>query len=216
MGELELIVRDSSIQAVADGSLVPVKGTKRGEQVIIDWLTQMAFEGRAYQVIAGSITTPLVGDVVITDTAAEMSIDPPSGRTVIPVEGMIGIRLGTGTLHEYAIKSVGAVSTVGDAFVPLPLRIGGAAATSTARVDAAGGVTVSADVVTTTRQHWHYANPLDIVTAGGGTQPLLIWVPRVPPILVGPACLYCQIAATGTGPSYYVHLDFIEIPSTSD
>lgn len=189
---------------------------RMGIQVVEDFYFYAAKVGAAYQVRAGTITTPLVGDVVLTDTAAEMSLDAVSGTTVIPVNLNISMRLLTGTLHEYAAKSVGAVSSAGTAFVPLPLKMGGAACVATARVSANGGVTVTAELATTTRRHWSYSNP-----AAGATGALptagysLDWSPRMPPILQGAACFYVQIAATGTGPSYYAAFDFLEIPTAT-
>ncbi len=175
----------------------------------------MALAGAVYQVRAGTITTPLVGDVVITDTAAELAINAALGLTVIPVEMDLSIRLGTGTLHEYAIKSVAAAATVGTgaAFTPLPLLLGGSAAAATAFVGAAGAIVVAAEVATTTRRHWAYSNP--VAVAAGHDAPKLRWEPRMPPIIKGVGSVYLQVAATGTGPSYYASLNFIEAPTAS-
>lgn len=185
-----------------------------GQQVVMMWYQHMILDGRAFQVRAGTITTPLVGDVVITDTAAEFSVDCVLGTTVIPIFQNISVRLETGTLQEYATKSVATVSSAGTAFVPLPLKSGGAAASTTARVQAAGAVTVTAELATTTLRHWSFANP---IAAAAGSDPGLVknWEPAVTgsPVLVGPRCLYTQIAATGTGPSYYANLDYIELPT---
>ncbi len=191
--------------------------SRLGMQVVEDFLMYLVLSGAAYQVRAGTITTPLVGDVVVTDTAAEYCVDALSGYTIIPVYNNISIRLGTGTLHEYAIKSVSAVSTGGTAFVPLPLRTLGpdnaaaAAAVSTARVAAAGGVTVTAELATTTRRHWSWSNPVAVGAGNDLGMGNLDWSPRMPPLLAGPACLYVQIAATTTGPSYYASLDYAEM-----
>lgn len=191
-----------------------------GIQVVEDFYLAAMLMGAAFQVRAGTITTPLVGDVVLTDTAAELCVDAASGLTILPINLNIGLRLLTGTLHEYAAKSVGALSTVGAVFLPLPLRSGApgggaaVAAASTARVANNGGVTVAAELATTTRRHWAYANP-----AAGATGALptagydLQWNPRMPPALVGPYCFYVQIAATGTGPSYYANVDYLEFPT---
>jgi len=187
---------------------------KQNNVVIMDWMTHMILMGKGFQVRAGTITTPLVGDVVLTDTAAEFCVDAATGYMVIPMSMFLSVRLGTGTLHEYAVKSVDAVSSAGTAFVPLPLRNRGAAggtaaaAATTARVGAAGGVTVAAELATTTRRHWSWANP---VAAGAGNDLILpVWEPLRPPAIVGAGCLYVQVAATGTGPSYYGSLDYIE------
>lgn len=206
-------VQQSTLGRFSEGTFSPGIASRLGIQVVQDFLTYLALQGKAYQVRAGTITTPLVGDVVLTDTAAELCVDAASGLTVIPVALDLSVRLGTGTLHEYALKSVGAASSAGTAFVPLPLLMGGDAATATARVSAAGGVTVPAELATTTRRHWSHSNP---VAAGAGNDvPSHHWEPRVPPILKGTACLYLQVAATTTGPSYYAALDFIEVPTAT-
>jgi hypothetical protein len=185
-----------------------------GQQVVTDFYTYMALIGAAYQVRAGTITTPLVGDSPITDARAEMCADCASGTTIIPVYLNVSLRLLTGTLHEYAAKSVATVSSAGTAFVPLPLKAGGSAAVSTARV-AAHAVTVTAELATTTLRHWSLANP-----AAGATGALptangtIEWTPRTPPILVGPRCFYVQLGAAGTGPSYYAHFDYLEAPTS--
>lgn len=189
-----------------------------GEQVVMDFFTHALLAGRGFQVRAGTLTTPLVGDVVITDTAAEMSVDAASGTVIIPCNLGIAVRLATGTLLEFAAKSVGTVSSAGTAFVPLPLRSDSSAAVTTARVSAAGGVTVTAELATTTLRHWEYANP---VVAGAGNDPGIAaassaaWNPALKPILVGPRSFYVQVAATTTGPSYYAHFDYLEFPSTT-
>lgn len=189
-----------------------------GSLVIMDFYTKAMLDGRGFQVRAGTITTPLVGDVVITDTAAEFCVDPGVGLTILPVSQYISIRLGTGTLHEYATKSVGTASTVGTAFVLLPLKTGGAAAGSTARVSAAGGVTVTAELATTTRRHWSWSNPAAFSTGALPSDYHHEWVPLRPPVIRSNAtlayCLYTQIAATTTGPSYYANLDVLEFTNS--
>lgn len=217
MADLRLSVRRQVPAAVgADGTFVVPGGNAMGFQVVQDFYTWAMLQGAGFQVRAGTITTPLVGDVVITDTAAEYCVDVPNGYTILPVYNNISIRLGTGTVHEYAIKSVATASTVGTAFVPLPLILGGSASTSTARVSAAGGVTVTAELATTTRRHWSFSNP---VAAGAGHEPVdHNWEPlRPPPIKGGTAgtCLYVQIAAGTTGPSYYASLDFLEFQTAN-
>lgn len=210
---VRFMVRQSNLSPAADDTYVPGRATRLGLPVITDFYVYMALAGKAYQINAGTISTPLVGDVVLTNSAAEMCIDAASGLTLIPVNLNVALRLTTGTLHEYAVKSVASASTGGAAFVPLPLLLGGSAATATARVAAAGGVAVAAELATTTMRHWAYSNP---VAGGAGNETgELDWSPRTPPVIKGVGCLYVQIAATGTGPSYYASLDFIEAPTAS-
>src|SRR3990167_3896088 len=206
-------VAKKSRGSASEGSMVAVKASRRGELVVIDFFTQMALEGRAYQVRAGTITTPLVGDLLVTDSAAEMCVDAAAGVTVIPVYLNLAIRLLTGILHEYAAKSVASASTAGTAVVPLNLMLGGTAALSTARVGAAGAVSVAAEATTTTRRDRAYSNPLAV--AAGHDITTHEWAPINPPTLVGTACFYVQIAASGTGPSHYTVTDYIELTTTA-
>jgi hypothetical protein len=140
-----------------------------------------------------------------------MAVDAASATTIIPIFTNVSVNLGTGTLHEYAGKSVATVSSAGDAFTPLNLLAGGSAAVSTARVDAAGGVTVTAETATTTLRHWSWSQPI----AMGAYFATYDWQPRTPPVLVGPRCYYVQIAATTTGPSYFASIDYIELPTAN-
>jgi hypothetical protein len=185
-----------------------------GALVVMDFFAKAILDGYGWQVRAGTITTPLVGDVAVTDTAAEFCVDIANGGTLIPVCQNISIRLGTGTLHEYATKSVAAASSAGTAFVPLALKPGSATTgLDTARVQAAGAVTVTAELATTTRRHWSFSQPI----AMGAYTVDQAWEPLRPPVLQGSAaaaqCLYTQIAATTTGPSYYANLDYLAIPT---
>lgn len=218
MSNQPLRVQQSSLFPYTEQTGAPGIASRLGLQVVTDFYTYAALVGAGFQVRAGTITTPLVGDVLITDTAAEMAVDAASGLTLIPVGIGVAVRLATGTLQEYAAKSVATVSSAGTAFVPLPLKSNGPVAVSTARVSAAGGVTVTAELATTTLRHWEFANP---IAASAGSDPGMAavastaWNPKVPPILVGPRCFYLQIAATTTGPSYYAHIDYLEFPTAS-
>lgn len=185
-----------------------------GAVVVMDFYTKAMLAGKGFQVRAGTITTPLVGDVVLTDTAAEFCVDPGSGLVLLPVSQYISIRLATGTLHEYATKSVATASSAGTAFALLPLLLGGVGPGSSARVSAAGGVTVTAELATTTRRHWSWSNPAAGFTGALPGDWHQEWSPRTPPPILPATCLYTQIAATGTGPSYYANLDVLEFSRT--
>lgn len=209
MTELRLASNDIDLGAGAESTQVAWTMSKRGEAFVVSFYQRMMLQGRMFQVLNGTISAPEVGDVVITDTAAEMATSARLGTTVIPVSTNVNANLATGTLHEWAGKSVGALHTIGTQFIALNLKLGGNAANSYSTVSSAGGVAVAAELATTTRRHWSYSQPI----AAGAYQTTYDWNPRVPPLLVGPACYYVQIAATTTGPSYFASYDFIELPS---
>lgn len=204
-------VSQDSLPAGGEGTNIQLRASKRGELYVVDFYTMMALEQRAFHVRAGTLSAPLVGDVVITDTAAEMCVDAVLGTTIIPVNCNINFNLAAATLFETAGKSVASVSTAGTAFVPLPLYSGGAAAVTTARVQAAGAVTVTAELATTTLRHFAWGHPI----AAGAWPTIYDWVPRTPPVLNGPRCFYVQIAADTTGPSYFASFDYLELPTVN-
>jgi len=74
-------------------------------------------------------------------------------------------------------------------------------------VTAAGGVTVTAELATTTLRHFSWSQPI----AAGAWPTWYDWEPKMPPVLNGPRCFYLQIAGDTTGPSYYAHFDYIEL-----
>ncbi|MCR4339636.1 MAG: hypothetical protein NUW01_07090 [Gemmatimonadaceae bacterium] len=180
--------------------------TTMADQVVTGFYQAMLLDGRGYQVRAGTITTPLTGDVAITDTAAEMCADAATGTTILPFFMQVDIEALGGTLPQVAAKSVATASTSGTAFVPLPLKSDGSAAVTTARVQAAGAVTVTAELATTTPVHY-----IRTMAVAGDVQ--ATWEPLAAPVLVGPRCFYVQVGSASTGSTYFGNFNYIEVPT---
>ena len=214
-------VAQDTVESAGEGTWVAGKASKMGFQIVTDFYMQMAIEQRAFQVRAGTIATGLASDSTLTDTAAQMCVDAASGLTIIPASfGWAMLDVATGTNLQVAIKSVGAASSAGTAFVPLPLYQGGAAANATARAATDGGVTVAAETTTTTRRLFEYValqtQSATVLTVGAQVaQAAISWVPRVPYIGVGVACVYVQSASTTAFTLHYGHLDYVELPTTA-
>jgi hypothetical protein len=217
-------VEQDSVSAAGEGTDIQVKASKMGFQITSDFYTQMAIEGRVYQIRAGTIATGVAMDSVTTDAAAEGSVDVTAGTTIIPCDFTMSFdNIATATTVKVGIKAVGVVSSAGTAFVPLPMLQGGTAATSTARVANNGGVTVTAELATTTRRLFIYHDvatqtPTTDTTGGGAGVGLAIasvaWTPKAPYIGMGPACVYIQAASTAAFPLYFFALNYIELPTT--
>ena len=213
MTDIRGLVQQDALGSAGEGTWSAAKLNKMGQQIVVDFYTQMAIEGRAYQARAGTITAPITGDIIITDTKAEMATSPAVGTTIIPCDLSVSLEAIGGTLPEIAAKSVGAVHTAQTTvFVALPLLMGGAAATSDSGVGTAGGVTVAAELNTTTREHFHrlitavvQENVIQHSFAASGP----------PPVLVGPAAFYVQIGSVTTGSTYMAHYDFVELATTA-
>lgn len=208
---LQGTVAQDTLPSYSEGVLADLRINKRGELVVCDFYTQMTLEGRAYNVRAGSLSAPATGDATLTDATAEMAAEIVNGYTIIPCYFSLGINVGAGTVHEYALKSVGA-ATITPNFVPLPLLMGGVASVATAEVDETGATTVTAETDATTRVHYHMDNP--VAVGAGHAQTNYEWRPKCPPPLAGVVCFYVQVAASA-GPSYFASFDFIELPTAA-
>ena len=211
MAEMRLAIAHDSLGSAGEGTHADWKGNKLGYGIVMDFFAQMAIEGRVYQVKAGTISVTETSDVPLADTAAEMCADCVLGTTIIPVYANYSASVQAGTVNEVAGKSVATVSSSGSAFVPLNLKSDGPPAASTARVDDEGGVTVTAELATTTPRHFSYSQP---IVAGAYTT-TYDWEPRTPPVLVGPRCFYIQVGATGVAAEYFAHFDYIELPTAN-
>jgi len=221
MSELRVYVAQDSVGAAGENTWTAAKGNKMGALVVIDFFTQMALEGRAFQVRAGTVATGLAADAVLTDTAAQMCVDAVAGNTIIPVGIRLGLRdVATATTLQCAMKAVGVVSSAGTAFTPLPLYQGGIASSATARVATDGGVTVTAETAATTRRLWEFealqTQSATVLAVGAlGSIVAQGYRPIVPYIGAGPACVYVQIASTTAYTLHFGTLDFVELPTTA-
>lgn len=191
--------------------------TTMGELVAVDQLTSWLLDGRGYQVRVGTIATGLSAQNVIADATADFCADGATGTTIIPASFRIAMReVATTTTVQVAVKGVGAVSTAGTAFVPLPLLQGGTAAVSTARV-AADGVTVTAELATTTRRLFEYENVFTqaptTINGNLAESTIAAGVVNLKYIGVGPACVYVQVASTTAQALYFATLDYFEFPT---
>lgn len=212
-----LVTARSAFRPAADGAFGYGMSSRLGQQVVVDFYTAAVMLGKGFNIRHGTISVPEVGDVLITDAKAEACVAAAAGTTVIPVNTNVSFNLAAATLFEAAGKSA-AVATMsgGTAFIPLPLRTLGVdggtagAAASTAMVGSAGGVTVAAELATTTRRHWSWSQPI----AAGAWPTWYDWQPRTPPVLVGAAEYYVQVAGDTTGPSYFLSLEFLEFQSS--
>lgn len=199
---------------------IPERVTAQGERLMQDWLTYKLLQGKGFQIRAGTIATGVAMDSTVTDTAAEGCVDAVAGLTIVPINFNISFdEIATSTTNRVAVKAVGSVSSAGTVFTPLPLLQGGSAASASARVANNGGVTVAAELATTTRRLFQYnavytqtpatdtsstAGPLATVAAGAAD---LRYIGK------GPACIYVQCAATTAFPLYFFSLDWVEMDS---
>ena len=211
---------DPGLEVPGLSSWVEKKVSARGEQRIIDFLAEMLTEGRCYQVRLGTVTTPVAMDSVLTDTAAELCYDALSGLTIIPIKlGVAPREIATALTVSVALKGVGAVSSAGTAFTPLPLLQGGAGASGSARAANNGGVTVAAELTTNTVKIFEFESnftqaPTTILGAMA-LLPVALANAKLQYVGKGPACIYLQLGAATAFPLTHSYLNVVELASAS-
>lgn len=226
MTQLYAYVNDAQLQGASDGTPVGVQATKRGELRIQDFWTHMALQGRCYQINAGNIATGVAMANAIQSAKAEMSVDALAGTTIIPASfGVNFDDIATALTVKIRLAAVGVVSSAGTAFVPLPMLQGGNAGVATARVANNAGVTVTAETALITRQLFGYANvntetPASVTAPAALAGPLasiaaVSWVPRVPYVGKGAACVYVAMGAGTAFPLYFANLVYVELPTAN-
>ena len=211
---------ETALTAPGQASWQRSKQSIRGEQRVIDFLAEMLQEARGYQVRLGTVTTPVAMDSVLTDAAAELCYDAGTGLTIIPIKlGVTPREIATALTVSVALKGVGTVSSAGTAFTPLPLLQGGATASGTARAANNGGVTVTAELPTTTVKIFEFeSNFTQAPTTILGAMALLsvaLANAQLQYVGKGPACIYLQLGSAVAFPLTHSFLNVLEIPTTS-
>ena len=182
-------------------SLLWVDGS--GALVVMDFLTKAILDGHGYQVRLGVLTTPVVGDIEVTTVAAEMAANSAANLVLIPTHFTFDMEAIVGTLVQASVKMTATAATGGTAFTPLPMLIGGRAASSTALANDAGGVAVVDDAATTTRLLYasHQAAmgnfDVNINLLGRG-------------VVSGVGDIYVAVGSVGTGSDYFSELTYLE------
>lgn len=204
MSDERVYAKQQNPPRATDDTWVALRASRDGSPIVLPWYTALAVEGKCYQVRLGTITAPLTGDVLITDTAAESAAEAASGYVILPFHLNAEIEALGGTLPQVAFKAVNAlITTLGTAFTPLNLKIGGPAANARAAVAAAGGVAVAAEVNTTTRVIFS-------TTQAVAADQVIDKFFEVPHVLVGAASVYLQVGSVTTGSTYFANYDFAE------
>ena len=210
MVDQRVYAKQQSAQRVSDDTWTNLRGSRDGAPICMPWQVALAIEGKVYQVRLGTITAPLTGDIEITTVAAEAASEAAAGHTILPLAINVEVEALGCTLPQACVKAVNAlITTLGTAFVPLNLRIGGPAAAGRSAVAAAGGVAVASETQATTR-----VLASAHMSAIGDSQPQVINKQfKTPHVLVGPASMYLQVGTVMTGSDYFGFYNFAELLS---
>ena len=141
-------------------------------------------------------------------------------RNCRPIKlGVAPREIATALTVSVALKGVGVVSSAGTAFTPLPLLQGGAAASGSARAANNGGVTVTAELATTTVKIFEFESnftqaPTTILGAMA-LLPVALANARLQYVGKGPACIYLQLGSATAFPLTHSYLNVLELLSSA-
>jgi len=208
---LQVVGRSLERDSTGQGVVRSLIGTPDGSLFTADYVLSKALEGRIFHAILGGFSTPTTFRVAIDEDQPEMVIDVPTGTTIIPISIQAHLEASAGTITEIVALAnpalVGGTATTGTL---LSSRLGsGRTSSCVYRYTYSGNGTAPASYI----EFWHAG----VAFADAVTEPtrMYAWDYRnaAPVVIVGPGALVVHIGATGTAPTGYAQLAFMEFAS---
>ena len=228
-------VRQNSYENYPESQDRPFRINRRAETVVIDFYTQMVFDGRMFAVQIGTVDA--AGGVNSTgaapaDTVVWALTDAATGTTIIPVEAQVAVETWTtALLVNFMLEAdMGKVrfSAVGGggAFTALNMRGDSPrAAASTSFVNLTTGAGVTAAAKSTiggkdgSHEFYQFASEVNIGDeADAAPNAGLTWRAKAagnPPVIVGPGSFLFHLASASADITATGHYHFIELPTES-
>jgi hypothetical protein len=224
------LVQQASKYIIPDGSANKPYMSKRGELFTQDWIQAAILEGHGYIANIGSLSTPIVGGgagTIVDLDQPEFGMIIPDGKTIIPIR--LAIQLLTPLLATDAdeCEALAFVDTTAatvaaaldgtwaNTITPKNMRI---ALTNRNSSTCTVKSVCSADTTDPTESidlaHIQLTGDVNGTTANAlWTKNELLYEPKNPPMIVGPASLFAYWG--GTVATYaFMQLFWIELPST--
>ena len=185
-----------------------------GSLVAMDWFTAMSMEGRVFNVALNAPDTTMTGETAYDATHPSILIDIPDGVTFIPVHLDICYEDAAGTdnyiivgADDVALYSSGGtgtkVSTCNN------IRTDNPHASAVTAVYTGDNQLTITDPGATERILFSYVNAFADATTSPPIQ--VIWEPKSPPVLVGPASFFVYCYGS-TAPEFSFSVQWVELP----
>lgn len=189
--------------------------SRDGSFVTMDWYTAMAMEGRVFNVALAAPDTTMTGATSYDPTHPSVLIDVPGGTLFIPVHVDVCFE-DAGGADNYIIiqcEDIATYSSGGTAISACNnLRTDNPHASAIVAKYASDSAITATDPGVTERTLFSYVDAfLDATTS----PPIhIVWEPKAPPILVGPASflIHCYGA---TAPEYSFSIQWVELPKNA-
>jgi hypothetical protein len=212
-------VQQDAYRVGAEGGAVAVRANPRGEVVVPDWYTQLALDGRVYN-ISTSVqeTGDLLGETApgTNNVNPSILVDVPTGTTIIPIELTV-MAEGTGTSGDWAVIRMSTDDTTryssgGASITPINMRKDDPNTSSVSAYH--GGTQVVASANTDDDTLWY--SSYDQGAFGAAGNKVQSWSARngVPPVLIGPAALLVFVQVNNVDEEVLWSLKWAEFSTT--
>lgn len=209
------VVKQDSFPSYGEDVGGRLRLNRRGELVVNDFLQQAAIDGRCFNI---ALATP---DTTASASTSYVATDPaiiftvPTGTTVIPYHLNVCLEDAAGT-DNYIIVGCDTADlyTSGGraASTANNLRSDSPHTSNVGDIYEGDTAIVMVDPAAGERTLWSWCDPF--VDAAGAHTGVVVWEPRVAPVLVGPATFYVHIYGS-TAPEFSFSIQYVEIPTVN-
>lgn len=134
MSDLRVVAQQQNVTRTSDGNWIAARGLRDGALVYVPWYQALVFEGRAFGIHAGSVTTPIAGHASIDADQPEAAVWFADGVAALPVYISATMETGATTLAQggmmCAISNIAIGAGTSTAATPFNLFMGGTGYTS--------------------------------------------------------------------------------------
>ena len=226
----EMTVQQASRYIIPDGAQNNVYGTRRGEALSMDWIQSAILEGYGFIASIGALSTPVVGGgngTIVDLDQPEFGMIIPDGITIVPIR--LAIQLTTPLMATDA-DEVEALAFVDTTAATIAAALDGTWANTITPKNMRIALTNRKLSICTVKSvcSANTTNPTESIdlchiqvtgdmngtpTSAVWTQPTLLYEPRNPPYIVGPASLFAYWGGT-VAVNGFMQFFFLELPST--
>ena len=213
-------VQQDAYRVGTEGGAVAVRANPRGEVVVPDWFTQLALDGRVYNI---STSVQETGDLLgesggpgSNNVNPSILVDVPTGTTIIPIELTLFAE-GTGTSGDWLVVRMSTDDTTryssgGASITPVNMRKDDPNTSSVSAYH--GGTQVVASANTDDDTLWY--SSYDQGAFGAAGNKVQSWSARNggPPVLIGPAALLVFVQVNNVDEEVLWSLKWAEFSTT--
>jgi hypothetical protein len=226
----EILIQQAEKYIAPDGSAIRQYGSRRGEAYGMDWVQAAILEGYGFVANVGALSTPVVGGgngTIVDLDQPEFGMIIPAGKTIVPIRIAIQLTTPLAATDADEVEAVGYVdvtaATVAAALdgtwttttTPTNMRIA-LVNRNSSDCTVKSGCTADTTDPTESIDLFHMQLTADMNGTPANAmwnRPELVYEPKNPPYIVGPASMFIHWGGT-VAVSGFAQIFWLELPST--